>query len=222
MKQGLDGMLLEVASDDDEMTPLSSPLQSVRRSAQRSSSQEMLCSGIIDEDTSEASIPGLPTSCEDQIPPSLLDSRLSTKTAERAVEEEEREMRIMMDDNDDEDEEEEGDLRGIEGRGKGGGGIIQEEGGDDDDEEEEEGERTESKGIVKEENKSGKTSGTKEETIPRFFVMKSFSQYDIDVSMERNIWATQPHNERKLNDAFDVFSTYTLLFFQPFFTIQSL
>lgn len=217
MKQGLDGMLLEVASDDDEMTPLSSPLQSVRRSVQRSSSQEMLCSGIIDEDTSEASIPGLPTSCEDQIPPSLLDSRLSTQTTEGAVEEEEREMRIMMDDNDDEEEEEEGDLRGIEG-----GGIIQEEGGDDDDEEEEEGKQTVSKEIVKEEGKSRKTSGTKEETIPRFFVMKSFSQYDIDVSMERNIWATQPHNERKLNDAFDVFSTYTLLFFNLFFTIHFL
>lgn len=42
------------------------------------------------------------------------------------------------------------------------------------------------------------------EEHPRFFVMKSFTQFDIDISKEKSIWATQPHNERKLNDAFDV------------------
>lgn len=196
MKHGLDGMLLEVASDDDEMTPLSSPLQSVRRSSQRGNSQGILCSDIIDEDTSEASIPDLPTTCEDQVPQSLLNPSPSTKTLEGDVEEE-GEIRL--------DEEKEENTR----RGR----IEEEEEEENDANYEEDEKFREQKEHVKEENKSDKLSEVKDEIMPRFFVMKSFSQYDIDVSMERNIWATQPHNERKLNDAFDVFIYVFLLIF---------
>eukprot|EP00026_Physarum_polycephalum_P002022 Phypoly_transcript_02026.p1 GENE.Phypoly_transcript_02026~~Phypoly_transcript_02026.p1 ORF type:complete len:596 (+),score=148.30 Phypoly_transcript_02026:118-1905(+) len=36
----------------------------------------------------------------------------------------------------------------------------------------------------------------------RFFVMKSFSENHLKISSQKGIWATQHHNESKLNDAF--------------------
>ncbi|KAJ3290666.1 hypothetical protein HDU79_003079 [Rhizoclosmatium sp. JEL0117] len=36
----------------------------------------------------------------------------------------------------------------------------------------------------------------------RFFIMKSFTEKDIQISQKRNMWSTLPRNEEKLNDAF--------------------
>lgn len=38
----------------------------------------------------------------------------------------------------------------------------------------------------------------------RFFVIKSFSEKHLQISIERGIWATQRKNEVKLNDAYKV------------------
>ena len=36
----------------------------------------------------------------------------------------------------------------------------------------------------------------------RFFIMKSFNARDLKISMQRSLWATQPRNEGRLNEAF--------------------
>ena len=157
-------MLLEVASDD-EMTPLSSPLQSVRRSVQEDNSQEILCSRIMDEDASDASIDDLPPPCEDQIPQSLLDPGGPAKMPDCNEEEIEARMGMGMG-----MEKEEG--------GEGAGTVEDGEKGMD------VGTETKDpKENAREENKAGTASEMGNRTAPRFFVMKSFSQYDIDVSM---------------------------------------
>eukprot|EP00966_Prymnesium_polylepis_P061319 1422467-Prymnesium_polylepis.1 len=38
----------------------------------------------------------------------------------------------------------------------------------------------------------------------RFFIMKSFCERDVKLSMQKGIWATQQRNETKLNQAFEV------------------
>lgn len=181
MKQGLDGMLLEASSDDDVMTPLSSPLQSARRSAQRDNSQEILCPDLMST-TDDISTPELSNAREDQ-------NQKTTDISSKLFEEEDDSGNILNEEEEEEEEEEkekeemEDEEQGDEASKKRNGNTEKERRGNETDKEDEKG----------------------KEQLPRFFVMKSFSQYDIDVSMERNIWATQPHNERKLNDAFDVF-----------------
>eukprot|EP00727_Mastigamoeba_balamuthi_P014196 m51a1_g94 putative potential mn2+ homeostasis protein (787) ;mRNA; f:293075-296816 len=46
----------------------------------------------------------------------------------------------------------------------------------------------------------------------RYFIIKSFSERDVEVSKEKGIWATQPHNEQRLNDAFTSASEVVLFF----------
>lgn len=36
----------------------------------------------------------------------------------------------------------------------------------------------------------------------RYFILKSLTQHDLDLSVQRNIWATQPHNEEILDQAY--------------------
>jgi len=38
----------------------------------------------------------------------------------------------------------------------------------------------------------------------RYFVIKSFTYRHLEISVQKSIWATQSHNESKLNEAFDV------------------
>jgi hypothetical protein len=41
----------------------------------------------------------------------------------------------------------------------------------------------------------------------RYFILKSFSLRDLKRSVQNGIWATQPHNEAALNDAYEVSAT---------------
>lgn len=38
----------------------------------------------------------------------------------------------------------------------------------------------------------------------RYFVMKSFTKEELETSRQNGVWATQAHNEFKLNKAFEV------------------
>jgi hypothetical protein len=38
----------------------------------------------------------------------------------------------------------------------------------------------------------------------RYFIMKSLSRENLEISVRKGVWATQPHNESKLNEAFSV------------------
>jgi len=38
----------------------------------------------------------------------------------------------------------------------------------------------------------------------RYFIMKSLTREDVAWSVANKVWATQPHNEKVLNDAFKV------------------
>lgn len=38
----------------------------------------------------------------------------------------------------------------------------------------------------------------------RYFIIKTFTQKHLDISVEKEIWSTQSHNETKLNEAFKV------------------
>ena len=40
----------------------------------------------------------------------------------------------------------------------------------------------------------------------RYFIMKSLTKEDLTWSVANKVWATQPHNEGILNDAFEVYS----------------
>jgi hypothetical protein len=37
----------------------------------------------------------------------------------------------------------------------------------------------------------------------RYFMIKSFNYEHLDISVDKSVWSTQEHNERKLNDAFE-------------------
>lgn len=171
-------MLLEASSDDDAMTPLSSPLQSARRSAQRGNPQEMICTDLMNA-AGDITTPELSNARKDQ-------NQKASDISSKLFEEEDDGGNIL------EEEEEEKEKEKEE--------MEEDEQGDD---------KSEKRNGNTEKERRGSRAAKEDEKdkvqLPRFFVMKSFSQYDIDVSMERNIWATQPHNERKLNDAFDVF-----------------
>ncbi len=38
----------------------------------------------------------------------------------------------------------------------------------------------------------------------RYFVMKTYTMEHLKISIDEKIWATQAHNEKKLNEAFEV------------------
>eukprot|EP01114_Cavostelium_apophysatum_P022633 TRINITY_DN8254_c0_g2_i2.p1 TRINITY_DN8254_c0_g2~~TRINITY_DN8254_c0_g2_i2.p1 ORF type:complete len:486 (+),score=90.93 TRINITY_DN8254_c0_g2_i2:78-1460(+) len=44
----------------------------------------------------------------------------------------------------------------------------------------------------------------------RYFAIKTFSIKHLEISIQKSIWATQAHNERKLNDAFDESTVYLI------------
>ncbi|KAG7087925.1 hypothetical protein E1B28_011972 [Marasmius oreades] len=46
----------------------------------------------------------------------------------------------------------------------------------------------------------------------RFFILKSLSQYDLDLSVEKGLWATQKHNEGILDQAYRTSSEVYLIF----------
>ncbi|KAH6645562.1 YT521-B-like domain-containing protein, partial [Truncatella angustata] len=46
----------------------------------------------------------------------------------------------------------------------------------------------------------------------RFFVLKSLTVEDLDLSVRNGVWATQPHNEGSLNDAFKMADNVYLVF----------
>ena len=46
----------------------------------------------------------------------------------------------------------------------------------------------------------------------RFFVIKSFSARDLNISMQRSVWATQPRNEQRLNEAYNDAEAVVLFF----------
>lgn len=52
------------------------------------------------------------------------------------------------------------------------------------------------------------------QTLPtgpdKFFIMKSLTVEDMELSVRNNIWATQAHNEEALNKAFEVGSLVQL------------
>ncbi|KAL5524411.1 hypothetical protein ACEPAF_9551 [Sanghuangporus sanghuang] len=57
------------------------------------------------------------------------------------------------------------------------------------------------------------TSGFLSHYFPkRYFILKSLTQYDLDLSVEKGVWATQPHNETVLNQAFRNSSDVYLIF----------
>jgi hypothetical protein len=46
----------------------------------------------------------------------------------------------------------------------------------------------------------------------RYFILKSLTTDDLDISVERGVWATQPHNEASLNRAFKTSTAVYLIF----------
>ncbi|KAL5519908.1 hypothetical protein ACEPAG_1568 [Sanghuangporus baumii] len=57
------------------------------------------------------------------------------------------------------------------------------------------------------------TSGFLSRYFPkRYFILKSLTQHDLDLSVEKGVWATQPHNETVLNQAFRNSSDVYLIF----------
>ena len=57
------------------------------------------------------------------------------------------------------------------------------------------------------EEESPQSFSTVASTTPgkdRYFIMKSLTKEDLAWSVANKIWATQPHNEKILNDAFKV------------------
>jgi hypothetical protein len=45
----------------------------------------------------------------------------------------------------------------------------------------------------------------------RFFILKSLTVEDLELSVRTSIWATQAHNEEVLNSAFQVSSRYNMI-----------
>ena len=66
---------------------------------------------------------------------------------------------------------------------------------------------TKAKHNIKDDNKSLQSSrsvaSSKERPI-RYFVIKSNNFEHLEISTQKSIWSTQPHNEQKLNEAFEV------------------
>jgi hypothetical protein len=54
-------------------------------------------------------------------------------------------------------------------------------------------------------------SSLKPSSQNRYFILKSLTQDDLDISVKSGLWATQPHNEAALNKAFKV-GNYLLLY----------
>jgi hypothetical protein len=50
------------------------------------------------------------------------------------------------------------------------------------------------------------------ENTSRYFIMKSYAKGDLDWSVANKLWATQPHNEKVLNDAFRVRVPFHMIF----------
>ena len=60
-----------------------------------------------------------------------------------------------------------------------------------------------SRALEKANTESSRTGGTAK--IPeKFFIMKSLTVEDMELSVRNNIWATQAHNENALNEAYEV------------------
>lgn len=55
----------------------------------------------------------------------------------------------------------------------------------------------------------------KEKHSIRYFIVKTFTEKHLTISMKKGIWATQEHNEKKFNEAFEVTHRFhrRLLFF---------
>jgi hypothetical protein len=54
--------------------------------------------------------------------------------------------------------------------------------------------------------------------VDRYFIVKSLTVEDLELSKKSGIWATQPHNEAAMNQAYEVSVTdFCFLFFSPFF-----
>ncbi|KAG6249442.1 hypothetical protein E4U24_002127 [Claviceps purpurea] len=52
----------------------------------------------------------------------------------------------------------------------------------------------------------------KENTVDKFFILKSLTIEDLDASVRTGKWATQSHNEKKLNEAFQCAANVYLIF----------
>ncbi|KAF9261577.1 hypothetical protein L218DRAFT_1001634 [Marasmius fiardii PR-910] len=66
-------------------------------------------------------------------------------------------------------------------------------------------------------NSSGSYASTNSSVLTRyfpkrFFILKSLSQYDLDLSVEKGLWATQKHNEGILDQAYRTSSEVYLIF----------
>ena len=59
---------------------------------------------------------------------------------------------------------------------------------------------------------AARTNGSGGEGGTRYFIMKSLNHENITQSIERGIWATQPHNEAKLNEAYASAASVVLFF----------
>ncbi|CAG8496171.1 17941_t:CDS:2, partial [Cetraspora pellucida] len=55
-------------------------------------------------------------------------------------------------------------------------------------------------------------SSAKPSSVNRYFILKSLTQDDLDISVKSGFWATQPHNEAALNKAFKSAENVFLIF----------
>ncbi|CAG8636353.1 3279_t:CDS:2 [Paraglomus brasilianum] len=55
-------------------------------------------------------------------------------------------------------------------------------------------------------------SSTKQQSPNRYFILKSLTQDDLDISVQSGVWATQPHNEAALNKAYKTAENVFLIF----------
>lgn len=55
-------------------------------------------------------------------------------------------------------------------------------------------------------NVSGKAPARGEKAAEKFFIVKSLTLQDLEISVRNGIWATQSHNEEALNKAYEVSS----------------
>ncbi|CAG8537081.1 30392_t:CDS:2 [Racocetra persica] len=55
-------------------------------------------------------------------------------------------------------------------------------------------------------------SSAKPSSVNRYFILKSLTQDDLDISVKSSFWATQPHNEAALNKAFKSAENVFLIF----------
>lgn len=61
---------------------------------------------------------------------------------------------------------------------------------------------------------SSREGGSAPRVVDKYFIMKSLTVEDMELSLRNHIWATQAHNEEALNKAFEV-SSRAPCFFHP-------